>query len=124
MLWCVWCIFQGKARSDMTVEERIGSADRRKMEGNILFKEEKLEEAMQQYEMVAGLEMISLNFRSFYIHSMCRELRLYSFISSGHSVHGRRLYVPTIWEVSQHGLGCEESLPPKHGSLLYKAQTL
>lgn len=42
---------EGKARSDMTVEERIGAADRRKMEGNALFKEEKLEEAMQQYEM-------------------------------------------------------------------------
>ncbi|PKU78263.1 Peptidyl-prolyl cis-trans isomerase FKBP42 [Dendrobium catenatum] len=42
---------KGKARSDMTVEERIGAADRRKMDGNALFKEEKLEEAMQQYEM-------------------------------------------------------------------------
>lgn len=36
----------------MTVEERIGAADRRKMDGNVFFKEEKLEEAMQQYEMV------------------------------------------------------------------------
>ncbi|XP_075487968.1 peptidyl-prolyl cis-trans isomerase FKBP42-like isoform X1 [Primulina tabacum] len=42
---------EGKARSDMTVEERIGAADRRKMDGNELFKEDKLEEAMQQYEM-------------------------------------------------------------------------
>ncbi|KAK6928754.1 Tetratricopeptide repeat [Dillenia turbinata] len=42
---------EGKARGDMTVEERIGAADRRKMDGNVLFKEEKLEEAMQQYEM-------------------------------------------------------------------------
>ncbi|XP_043690457.1 peptidyl-prolyl cis-trans isomerase FKBP42-like [Telopea speciosissima] len=42
---------EGKARSDMTVEERIGTADRRKMEGNALFNDEKLEEAMQQYEM-------------------------------------------------------------------------
>ncbi|GAU28574.1 hypothetical protein TSUD_269140 [Trifolium subterraneum] len=41
----------GKARSDMTVEERIGAADRRKMDGNVLFQENKLEEAMQQYEM-------------------------------------------------------------------------
>lgn len=39
----------------MTVEERIGAADRRKMDGNALFKEDKLEEAMQQYEMVAHL---------------------------------------------------------------------
>ncbi|KAB2594746.1 hypothetical protein D8674_030196 [Pyrus ussuriensis x Pyrus communis] len=30
---------EGKARSDMTVEERIGAADRRKMDGNALFKE-------------------------------------------------------------------------------------
>ncbi|KAL5543378.1 hypothetical protein UlMin_007162 [Ulmus minor] len=42
---------EGKARGDMTVEERIGVADRRKMDGNALFMEEKLEEAMQQYEM-------------------------------------------------------------------------
>lgn len=42
---------EGKARSEMTVEERIGTADRRKMDGNALYKEEKLEEAMQQYEM-------------------------------------------------------------------------
>ncbi|KAJ6948432.1 hypothetical protein NC651_002694 [Populus alba x Populus x berolinensis] len=41
----------GKARGDMTAEERIGAADRRKMDGNSLFKDEKLEEAMQQYEM-------------------------------------------------------------------------
>ncbi|KAI3907146.1 hypothetical protein MKW92_034386 [Papaver armeniacum] len=42
---------EGKARGDMTVEERIGTADRRKMEGNNLFKDDKLDEAMQQYEM-------------------------------------------------------------------------
>ncbi|KAF3338617.1 peptidyl-prolyl cis-trans isomerase FKBP42 isoform X2 [Carex littledalei] len=42
---------EGKARSDMTVEERIEAADRRKKEGNALFAEEKLQEAMQQYEM-------------------------------------------------------------------------
>lgn len=42
---------EGKPRSDMTVEERIGAADRRRMDGNAFFKEEKLEEAMQQYEM-------------------------------------------------------------------------
>ncbi|XP_020257230.1 peptidyl-prolyl cis-trans isomerase FKBP42 [Asparagus officinalis] len=44
-------IKDGKARSDMTVEERIEAADRRKVEGNNYFKEEKLEDAMQQYEM-------------------------------------------------------------------------
>ncbi|KAJ8476433.1 hypothetical protein OPV22_020160 [Ensete ventricosum] len=42
---------EGKARSDMTVEERIEAAERRKVEGNDYFKEEKVEEAMQQYEM-------------------------------------------------------------------------
>lgn len=41
----------------MTVEERIGAADRRKMDGNSLFKEDKLEEAMQQYEMVMDLSL-------------------------------------------------------------------
>lgn len=51
----------------MTVEERIGAADRRRMDGNALFKEEKLDEAMQQYEMVILLKhylfslIISLN---------------------------------------------------------------
>lgn len=45
--------WQGKARSDMTVEERIEAAERRKVEGNDYFKEEKLEEAMHQYEMVS-----------------------------------------------------------------------
>ncbi|KAF8707110.1 hypothetical protein HU200_030343 [Digitaria exilis] len=44
-------IKEGKARSEMTVEERIAAADRRKNEGNEYFKEKKLEEAMQQYEM-------------------------------------------------------------------------
>lgn len=47
-------IKEGKARSDMTVEERIEAADRRKIEGNNYFKEEKLEEAMQQYEMAVA----------------------------------------------------------------------
>ncbi|KAJ8899200.1 hypothetical protein K2173_012376 [Erythroxylum novogranatense] len=42
---------EGKSRGDMTVEERIGVADRRKMDGNAFFKDEKLDEAMQQYEM-------------------------------------------------------------------------
>lgn len=44
----------------MTAEERIGVADRRKMEGNALFKEEKLEEAMQQYEMVTNIFLTAL----------------------------------------------------------------
>ncbi|URD83009.1 peptidylprolyl [Musa troglodytarum] len=42
---------EGKARSDMTVEERIEAAERRKVEGNDYFKEKKVDEAMQQYEM-------------------------------------------------------------------------
>lgn len=36
----------------MTVEERIEAASRRKEDGNAYFKDEKLEGAMQQYEMV------------------------------------------------------------------------
>lgn len=47
----------------MTVEERIQAADRRKMEGNSYFKEEKLPEAMQQYEMV--INYMSPGFRHF-----------------------------------------------------------
>ena len=39
----------------MTVEETIAAADRRKIEGNEYFKKKKLEEAMQQYEMVSGI---------------------------------------------------------------------
>ncbi|KAH7279341.1 hypothetical protein KP509_37G015300 [Ceratopteris richardii] len=35
----------------MTVEERINAADRRRAEGNQLFKDDKIEAAMQQYEM-------------------------------------------------------------------------
>lgn len=46
----------------MTVEERIGAADRRKMDGNSLFKEDKLEEAMQQYEMVIDLCSFKLGY--------------------------------------------------------------
>uniref|UniRef100_A0A0D6QY77 peptidylprolyl isomerase n=1 Tax=Araucaria cunninghamii TaxID=56994 RepID=A0A0D6QY77_ARACU len=42
---------EGKPRSDMTVEERIEAADRRRKEGNEFFKEGKLAEAMHQYEM-------------------------------------------------------------------------
>lgn len=49
----------------MTVEERIGAADRRKMDGNALFKEEKLEEAMQQYEMVVKSLLSVLLIKSF-----------------------------------------------------------
>lgn len=36
----------------MVVEERIEAANRRKVDGNELFKEGRFEEAMQQYEMV------------------------------------------------------------------------
>jgi hypothetical protein len=35
----------------MTVEERIEAADRRRIDGNELFKEGNIEAAMQQYEM-------------------------------------------------------------------------
>jgi hypothetical protein len=62
---------QGKARSDMTVEERIGAADRRKKDGNALFQENKLEEAMQQYGMVTHLcflfSFLFLIYESFFL---------------------------------------------------------
>ncbi|MCO5589482.1 hypothetical protein L7F22_043449 [Adiantum nelumboides] len=41
----------GKPRSQMTVEERIDAADRRRAEGNQLFRDDKIEAAIQQYEM-------------------------------------------------------------------------
>lgn len=46
----------------MTVEERIGAADRRKMDGNSLFKDDKLEEAMLQYEMVFADNLLGVFF--------------------------------------------------------------
>lgn len=42
----------------MTVEERIDAADRRRAEGNQLFKDDKIEAAIQQYEMVMCLFML------------------------------------------------------------------
>lgn len=44
----------------MTVEERIEAADGRKAEGNAYFKDGKLEEAIQQYEMVTGFLFLLL----------------------------------------------------------------
>ena len=46
---------QGKAHSDMIVEERIDAAEQRKMDGNALLQEEKLEEAMQRCKIIAYL---------------------------------------------------------------------
>ncbi|KAG0555064.1 hypothetical protein KC19_12G141600 [Ceratodon purpureus] len=42
---------EGRPTGEMVVEERIEAADRRKVDGNELFKEGKIAEAMQQYEM-------------------------------------------------------------------------
>lgn len=61
----------------MTVEERIGAADRRKMDGNALFKEEKLEEAMQQYEMVTHLCSLDITLLFYVYTCVC----LHSFSS-------------------------------------------
>jgi hypothetical protein len=87
---------QGKARSDMTVEERIGAADRRKMDGNVLFQENKLEEAMQQYEMVTHscflfsfLFLIYENFFLLYMSILGLINCLLSWFLSGHSLYGR-----------------------------------
>ena len=48
----------------MTVEERIDAADRRRAEGNKLFKDEKVEAALQQYEMVLCILYISSQFEN------------------------------------------------------------
>ncbi|BBN16786.1 hypothetical protein MPTK1_7g09270 [Marchantia polymorpha subsp. ruderalis] len=42
---------EGRPRGEMMVEERIEAADRRRVDGNEFFKENKFEEAIQQYEM-------------------------------------------------------------------------
>ncbi|XP_002962267.2 peptidyl-prolyl cis-trans isomerase FKBP42 [Selaginella moellendorffii] len=42
---------EGRPRAEMTVEERIEAADRRRVDGNDAFKEDKVGEAMQKYEM-------------------------------------------------------------------------
>ncbi|KAL3680264.1 hypothetical protein R1sor_023220 [Riccia sorocarpa] len=42
---------EGRPRGEMMVEERIGAADRRRIDGNEFFRENKFEEAVQQYEM-------------------------------------------------------------------------
>lgn len=52
MAFLIRLVFQGKEPGEMVVEERIEAADRRKVDGNELFKEGKIAEAMQQYEMV------------------------------------------------------------------------
>lgn len=75
---------QGKSRSDMTVEERIAAADRRKIEGNAYFKEKKLEEAMQQYEMVSS--MLYFGHYCSYQHIL---ISVDLFSSTGDCIHGR-----------------------------------
>ncbi|CAN6816469.1 unnamed protein product [Brassica oleracea] len=69
----------------------FSKTDRRKMDGNNLFKEDKLEEAMQQYEMAIAY------------------------------IYGGRFYVSAVWEVPGYGFGSQEPMPPKHGSLLDQA---
>lgn len=81
--------FQGKARSDMTVEERIEAADRRKAEGNAYFKEEKLEEAIQQYEMVTDVLFLWL---------LCLEIMWFTTYSSYMSGSDFWMFCFLIWQ--------------------------
>jgi len=64
----------------MVVEERIEAADRRKVDGNELFKEGKIAEAMQQYEMVITLSISCILTNS--SHERDRELLLCTFSTS------------------------------------------
>jgi hypothetical protein len=48
-------LLQGRPRSEMTVEERIAAADRRRVDGNDAFKGGQIKEALKQYEMVRPL---------------------------------------------------------------------
>jgi hypothetical protein len=81
----------------MTVEERIEAADRRKVDGNELFKEGKIAAAMQQYEMVdllffrfylepAKISHIEV-FVSYFFPTPCIKLKL------GLQICGRQLIV-------------------------------
>lgn len=92
----------------MTVEERIGAADQRKMDGNAFFKEEKLEEAMQQYEMVTFFHIPEYFVPASYFYRFTppppKFLR--AIVCVGHSLYGRRLHVPVVWEVPGYGFGC------------------
>lgn len=45
---------EGRAPGEMTVEERIAAADRRRVDGNLAFKGDDVEEAMHQYEIALG----------------------------------------------------------------------
>ena len=44
---------QSRPMKDMMVEERIAAADRRRVDGNELFKKGMVEEAIEQYEIVS-----------------------------------------------------------------------
>ena len=78
----------------MTVEERISTADRRRMDGNALFKEEKLEEAMQQYEMVKlNFSFINLNFLLLILkYSFCEYCSNVFCVKSFLGIIGHRIY--------------------------------
>lgn len=52
--------FQERPRSEMTVEERISAADRRRVDGNDCFKDGRVEEALRQYEMVLLCSLLFL----------------------------------------------------------------
>ena len=43
---------------DMMVEERMAAAERRKVDGNDLFKKGMVEEAIEQYEIVSRLSSV------------------------------------------------------------------
>lgn len=60
----------------MTVEERIDAADRRRAEGNQLFKDDKIEAAIQQYEMVMSLFDVA---DGFFLRSTCYNVKAYRY---------------------------------------------
>lgn len=91
MLHYLSILEQGKPRSDMTVEERISAADRRKMDGNDLFKVDQLEEAMQQYEMVQANNLLYVLFTTTISKPLILEF-LISFSSAVSNASGNSIY--------------------------------
>ena len=72
-----------------------------------LFKEEKLEEAMQQYEMVSPFNIFFFGILKSFFHPFFFFFDKFKWLVliSGHCIFGRWFHVPTVWQVSRYGIG-------------------
>ena len=57
---------------DMMVEERMAAAERRKVDGNDLFKKGMVEEAIEQYEIVSFLSSVRKRTHAHVFVHVCR----------------------------------------------------